>query len=59
MYQCKENGKTYNIEELKTASKPLMDYLKKNYHPHVTAIVTNNSVEIVEGLLNYIDKEGT
>lgn len=39
-------------EKLKEATKPLMDFLAKNYHPHVTAIVTSNSVEILEGIEN-------
>lgn len=47
------------LEELRTASKSLIDYLRKNHHPHVTAIVTSNSVEILEGLLNIPNVETT
>lgn len=35
--------------DLKSASVPLIKYLCENHHPHVTAIVTPTSVEIMEG----------
>lgn len=38
------------LEELKEAAKPLIKYLCENYHPHVTAIVTPTSVEVMEGV---------
>lgn len=38
------------FEELKEAAKPLIKYLCENYHPHVTAIVTPTSVEVMEGI---------
>lgn len=37
-------------EEFIIAAKPLMDFLKKNYNPHVTAIVCSQDAEVVEGL---------
>lgn len=37
-------------KELKEAAKPLIKYLCENYHPHVTAIVTPTSVEVMEGI---------
>lgn len=37
-------------EELKQASLPLIKYMAENYHPHVTAIVTSTSVELLEGI---------
>lgn len=43
-----ENKK--KLEELKEATKPLIKYLCENYHPHVTAIVTPTSVEVMEGI---------
>ncbi|MDC2300395.1 hypothetical protein [Bacteroides stercoris] len=43
-----ENKK--KLAELKEATKPLIKYLCENYHPHVTAIVTPTSVEVMEGL---------
>lgn len=35
--------------ELHEAAKPLIEYLRKNYHPHTTAIVTLMDVEVLEG----------
>ena len=43
-----ENKK--KLEELEEAAKPLIKYLCENYHPHVTAIVTPTSVEVMEGI---------
>ena len=37
-------------EEFKKAAKPLVEWLIKNCHPHVTAIVDPYSVELVEGI---------
>jgi hypothetical protein len=37
--------------DLREAALPLIKYLAENHHPHVTAIVENNSVELVEGLM--------
>jgi len=36
--------------ELIEASKPLMMWLRKNCHPHVTAIVDSERTEVLEGL---------
>ena len=44
-----ENNKA-KLDSLLKASKPLLKYLCENYHPHVTAIVTGTSIEILEGL---------
>ena len=38
------------LAELKEAAGPLIKYLCENYHPHVTAIVTPTSVEVMEGV---------
>ena len=38
------------LEELKEAAKPLIKYLCENYHPHITAIVTPTSIEVMEGI---------
>ncbi len=35
--------------ELQEAARPLVDYLRKNYHPHATAIVSLDYAEILEG----------
>ena len=34
--------------ELKEASKPLIDFLYKYYHPHATIMVTQANVVVVE-----------
>ena len=39
------------------AAKPLIDYLKNNYHPNCKIIVECNSVEVLEGLEQSIRKE--
>lgn len=39
------------LKELEEAARPLIKYLAENYHPHVTCIVTNNSAELLEGLM--------
>ena len=37
-------------QELETASRPLIEWLNKNCHPHVTAIVEPGRVELMEGV---------
>jgi len=44
--------KKVEFEKLRMAAMPLIKYLNENHHPHVTAIVTSTSVELVEGLMN-------
>lgn len=39
------------FEELEKASKPLVEFLQKNYHPHAIAIIKNDSIEIYLGTL--------
>lgn len=39
------------------AAKPLMAYLAKNHHPHVTVIVTSTGAELMEGLESVIAKK--
>ena len=38
--------------ELKEASKPLIDFLYKYYHPHATIMVTMTNTEVVEGSMS-------
>lgn len=40
------------LEELKKAAAPLIKWLCENHHPHVTAIVTPTSVEVLEGVVS-------
>lgn len=35
-------------EKLLEMSKPLIDYLKENYHPHTAIVVTGERVMVVE-----------
>lgn len=39
-----------DLEKLKEAAAPLIKYLSENHHPHVTAMVTNTSIELSEGI---------
>jgi hypothetical protein len=41
-----------DLIELKKVAEPLLKYLNDNYHPHVKAIVTSTSIELVEGIKN-------
>lgn len=43
--------------KLREACEPLIKYLNDNYHPHVTAIVTLDKCEIVEGLMSHVTKD--
>jgi len=40
--------------ELRTAAEPLVRYLRRTAHPHVTAIVTAARVELVESQTNVL-----
>jgi hypothetical protein len=40
-------------ERFELAAKPLIEFLSTEYHPHVTAIVTSERAEILEGLIVY------
>jgi len=53
MEQPKNTDVNVNFERmqnLKKAAEPLLKYLNDNFHPHVTAIVTTTSVELMEGI---------
>lgn len=39
------------IERFEKAVKPLIDFMKENYHPHTTVIVTCGGAEVLEGLI--------
>ena len=41
---------TQQVQELENAAKPLIEFLRSNFNPHVTVIVTGQSAEMVEGL---------
>ncbi len=42
--------KKRELERLKEAAEPLIKYLCENHHPHITAIVTPTSVEVMQGI---------
>jgi hypothetical protein len=37
------------FKSLEDAARPLMEWLAANCHPHVTAIVTSEDAELLEG----------
>ena len=37
-------------EELKGLAKPLVEYIRKNYHPHTTIIIDCLHAEVLEGV---------
>lgn len=41
-------------EEFNKAVRPLMEFLGKNCHPHMKAIVDCGSAELVEGQMSYM-----
>lgn len=34
-------------EELKIITKPIVDFLKENYNPHTTIVITNDYVKVL------------
>jgi hypothetical protein len=42
---------TEKMKELSELSKPLIDWINANYHPHVKIIIDCDSAEVVEGIL--------
>lgn len=52
MTTIKNESVKQKIYDLRKASNDLIKYLAENYDPHVTAIVTSTSVELVGRLIN-------
>lgn len=44
-------------ERFAAAVEPLMEYLAKHYHPHVTVIVTSATAELLEGIKTHVTYE--
>jgi len=44
---------TVKRKEFEAASRPLMEWLSKNCHPHVTVIVDSSRSEMLEGVVNF------
>lgn len=39
------------FNELEELARPLVDYIRENYHPHVTVVVTDTFVRVTEDLM--------
>lgn len=52
LHKADVSGSVAKVDELKKAAEPLIKYLCENHHPHVTAIVTGTSIELLEGLMS-------
>ena len=50
--EIKRAATTEGISKLSELAKPLIDYLHKNYHPHVSIVVTDTGVEVSEIILS-------
>ena len=46
------NIKEQKAKEFKDLAIPLIKYLRDNYHPHVTIIITNSNAELLEGQIS-------
>ena len=44
-------------KEFEMVAKPLIQFLRKNFHPHVTVLVDCCSAEFVEGVCSFVDPE--
>lgn len=38
--------------ELEVMARPIVEYLKANYHPHAAVVITSNRVVVTETLLS-------
>ncbi len=54
-YAKVEAGAEKRRQEFTEAARPLVKYLAENHHPHVTALVTGNGAELLEGLCAFTD----
>lgn len=43
---------TEEMKILKELAKPLVDFLKNNYHPHAAIIVTEEQTVVVEDIMS-------
>lgn len=55
----KEKTQMSKNEELKELARPLVEYIKKNYHPHTTIIIDVQHAEVLEGVAvaNFLNDE--
>jgi ribosomal protein L30E len=47
------------VSEFEKASKPMMEFLGKNFHPHVTVIIDNGRAEILESKASFVSEDYT
>ena len=40
------------IKELEEISKPILEFLKKNYNPHTTVIISGDGIKVVSDEIN-------
>lgn len=50
--ESEETKPEHDFAELRKAADSLIKYLNDTHHPHVTAIVTSTSVELMEGIMS-------
>jgi len=43
--------------EFEKAARVMMEYLGKNFHPHVTVIIDNGRAEILEGSASFVSED--
>lgn len=46
------------MAELEVLARPLVEYLRKNYHPHTAIVVTDERVVVVEDVVSAPVKRG-
>jgi len=42
-------------KEFEMVAKPLIEFLRKNFHPHVTVLVDCCSAELLEGICSFVE----
>ncbi|WP_252224646.1 MULTISPECIES: helix-turn-helix transcriptional regulator [unclassified Clostridium] len=47
LYKLIVNEKVNEIKKLEEVCKPVVDYLKKNYDPHCTVVITDSQMRLV------------
>lgn len=44
-------------KEFHDLAKPLIEWLNKNFHPHVTVVITPTTAEVLEGAVGFTTDE--
>lgn len=45
------------IKEFQEVTRPVIEWLNANYHPHVTVLITQTTAELAEGVTAYTTHE--